>query len=341
MSLFNLNIHNNAESSEARVVFGRSVAVSEIGSRQSDELKKNTLQDDVVTFSSENSSSQNRELFSKNRFQALAAYKNFSRTSIQDAAKEVMASQSTSSNNSENIEDPRALLKSNTVGTEDDKVKDTTKADEDHEKKSSASDETKPNGDELTEEEKDKLQKLKKRDAEVVTHEKAHQAAGGQYASAPSYEYEKGPDGKNYAVGGHVNIDVSEESDPDKTIQKMRIVIKAAKAPAQPSGQDMKVAAEAQQKITQAQMEKAKSAQEEQNNKEDNDSNSQDKDMNAKPSASDTKTNETNNAIHDNDEKNKEGKSNGDVSTNVSKLSDITSSHAAISAAVSQKMDIA
>ena len=96
MSLFNLNIHNNAESSEARVVFGRSVAVSEIGSRQSDELKKNTLQDDVVTFSSENSSSQNRDLFSKNRFQALAAYKNFGRTSIQDAAKEVMASQSTS-----------------------------------------------------------------------------------------------------------------------------------------------------------------------------------------------------------------------------------------------------
>ena len=49
----------------------------------------------------------------------------------------------------------------------------------------------------------------------------------------------------------------------DKTIEKMRVVIKAAKAPAQPSGQDMKVAAEAQQTLNEAQMEKAKKQQEE------------------------------------------------------------------------------
>ena len=64
-------------------------------------------------------------------------------------------------------------------------------------------------------------------------------------------------------MGGHVNIDTSKESDPDKTIEKMRVVIKAAKAPAQPSGQDMKVAAEAQQTLNEAQMEKAKKQQEE------------------------------------------------------------------------------
>ena len=120
----------------------------------------------------------------------------------------------------------------------------------------------KSNGEELTDEEQAEVQKLKERDQEVRTHEKAHQTAGGQYASAPVYDFKKGPDGKDYAVGGHVNIDTSKESDPDKTIEKMRVVIKAAKAPAQPSGQDMKVAAEAQQTLNEAQMEKAKKQQE-------------------------------------------------------------------------------
>ena len=119
------------------------------------------------------------------------------------------------------------------------------------------------NLEELTDEEQAEVQKLKERDQEVRTHEKAHQTAGGQYASAPVYDFKKGPDGKDYAVGGHVNIDTSKESDPDKTIEKMRVVIKAAKAPAQPSGQDMKVAAEAQQTLNEAQMEKAKKQQEE------------------------------------------------------------------------------
>jgi hypothetical protein len=105
-----------------------------------------------------------------------------------------------------------------------------------------------PSSAELTEEDEKKVQSLKDRDREVRIHEQAHAAVGGQYAGAPSYEYESGPDGKRYAVGGEVSIDVSEENEPEDTIQKMQVVRAAALAPAEPSTQDIKVAAEASQK---------------------------------------------------------------------------------------------
>lgn len=99
---------------------------------------------------------------------------------------------------------------------------------------------------ELTEEEADQVRELKARDQEVRRHEQAHAAAGGAHAGAPSYEYQKGPDGQRYAVGGEVPIDVSPVAgDPSATIQKMRQVKAAANAPAQPSGQDRSVAATA------------------------------------------------------------------------------------------------
>ena len=42
-------------------------------------------------------------------------------------------------------------------------------------------------------------------------HEMAHLAAAGGLATGPYYEYQQGPDSKQYAVGGHVNIDTSPE----------------------------------------------------------------------------------------------------------------------------------
>ena len=104
----------------------------------------------------------------------------------------------------------------------------------------------------LSEEDQKQVQDLKDRDREVRVHEQAHAAVGGQYAGSPSYEYQTGPDGKRYAVGGEVSIDVSEEEKPEDTIQKMQIVRAAALAPAEPSTQDLKVAAEATQKENQA-----------------------------------------------------------------------------------------
>ncbi len=88
---------------------------------------------------------------------------------------------------------------------------------------------------------------LAARDREVRTHEAAHQAAGGGLAGAASFSYETGPDGKRYAVGGEVSIDMGSERDPAATIAKMQRVRAAALAPANPSAQDLAVASQASQ----------------------------------------------------------------------------------------------
>ena len=105
------------------------------------------------------------------------------------------------------------------------------------------------------------IEALKARDQEVRTHEQAHQGAGGQYASSPSFTMSKGPDGKDYATGGAVQIDITPVAgDPAATIQKMQQVRSAALAPAEPSGQDRSVAAKASQLEAQARSEQASKA---------------------------------------------------------------------------------
>lgn len=98
----------------------------------------------------------------------------------------------------------------------------------------------------LSDEQKQQVADLKKRDAEVRRHEQAHAQTGGQYAGAPSYSFERGPDGRSYAVGGEVPIDVSPiAGDPQATVRKMQQVQRAALAPADPSGADRAIAARA------------------------------------------------------------------------------------------------
>lgn len=100
------------------------------------------------------------------------------------------------------------------------------------------------------------IAELVSRDSEVRAHEQAHAAVGGQYAGAPSFTYDRGPDGKRYAVGGEVSIDTGTvPNDPEATLRKMEVVIRAALAPAEPSGQDRQVAAQAQAKMSEARAE--------------------------------------------------------------------------------------
>ncbi|MCB0343893.1 MAG: hypothetical protein KDD66_02185 [Bdellovibrionales bacterium] len=109
---------------------------------------------------------------------------------------------------------------------------------------------------ELTDEEQLELEELKARDREVRTHEQAHLAALGPYKSGgPSYEYQTGPDGKQYAVGGEVPVDASPEPEPEKTVTKMQTIQRAALAPAEPSSTDRAVAAKAAQLESQARAE--------------------------------------------------------------------------------------
>jgi len=107
---------------------------------------------------------------------------------------------------------------------------------------------TSSTGKELSKEEEAQVRELKKRDVEVRRHEQAHKAAAGSAASGGStFEYETGPDGNRYAVGGEVQIDTSEASGgPQATIDKMQQVRRAALAPGNPSAQDRAVAAQAQ-----------------------------------------------------------------------------------------------
>jgi len=111
----------------------------------------------------------------------------------------------------------------------------------------------------LSEEDKAKLDNLRARDREVRAHEAAHKSAAGGYAKGSAqFTFDEGPDGKRYAVGGEVSIDTSKVSgDPQATINKARTIRAAANAPAQPSGQDRSVAAQATQMETEARQEVA------------------------------------------------------------------------------------
>ncbi len=109
---------------------------------------------------------------------------------------------------------------------------------------------------ELTPQEEQEVAELKITDAEVKAHEQAHKAAaGGLRTSAPNYEYETGPDGKKYAVAGDVNISYQHSQDPEVNLRNAQQLKASALAPADPSAQDRKVAAQADREIAEARQE--------------------------------------------------------------------------------------
>ncbi len=113
-------------------------------------------------------------------------------------------------------------------------------------------------------EEQAETAKLKKRDQEVRSHEQAHlAAAGGLARGGATFSFQRGPDGKQYAIGGEVNIDTSPVSgNPQATIRKAQQIRAAALAPANPSSQDRAVAASASALEAEAQREIQKEEQE-------------------------------------------------------------------------------
>jgi hypothetical protein len=117
----------------------------------------------------------------------------------------------------------------------------------------------KATGSNLTPQQQKQVDSLKSRDADVRRHEAAHLAASGGYArGGASFTFQTGPDGKQYAVGGEVQIDASPvPNNPQATIQKMQVIEAAALAPADPSGQDRSVAASAAAQSAKAQAELA------------------------------------------------------------------------------------
>ena len=112
----------------------------------------------------------------------------------------------------------------------------------------------------LSESEKREVAELERRDREVRAHEAAHlQAAGAVARGGAEFQYQVGPDGKRYAVGGEVSIDVSPvPGDPQATVAKAQQIRRAATAPAQPSGADRAIAAQASRMEAEARQEMAR-----------------------------------------------------------------------------------
>ncbi|MDD4836044.1 MAG: putative metalloprotease CJM1_0395 family protein [Dethiosulfovibrio sp.] len=102
------------------------------------------------------------------------------------------------------------------------------------------------------------IEDLRRTDQEVRAHEAAHQMAGGPFTGMATYEYVKGPDGKNYAVAGKVPITVPTGGTPEETIRMMEVVKASAMAPGDPSGKDLSVAAEANDNASRAKQEIAR-----------------------------------------------------------------------------------
>lgn len=113
--------------------------------------------------------------------------------------------------------------------------------------------------DALSEAELRQVAELEKRDREVRAHEMAHVAAGaGLVTRGASYTYHTGPDGQRYAIGGEVGIDTSPGRSPEESLSKAERIRAAALAPAEPSGQDRQVAAQASRMASDARMEIAR-----------------------------------------------------------------------------------
>lgn len=97
------------------------------------------------------------------------------------------------------------------------------------------------------------IQRLKQIDQKVHAHEQAHlSAAAGLSIGGATFQYVRGPDGRQYAVSGEVRIDTSAASTPEQTISKAQRIRAAALAPSDPSPQDQAVAAAAAQLESQA-----------------------------------------------------------------------------------------
>jgi hypothetical protein len=92
---------------------------------------------------------------------------------------------------------------------------------------------------ELTPAEKAAVTRLQQRDQQVRQEEKIHAAIAGDLCGAISYTFQRGPDGRQYAVGGSVGIRaVTRSGDPAEASNIAGRLAAAAVAPTNPSAQD-------------------------------------------------------------------------------------------------------
>ncbi len=87
------------------------------------------------------------------------------------------------------------------------------------------------------------IAKLQQRDQQVRQEEKAHAAVAGDLAGPINYVYQRGPDGRQYAVGGSVSVQAKTVSgDPNEAKRQSGRMAAAAHAATSPSAQDLATA---------------------------------------------------------------------------------------------------
>ncbi len=158
---------------------------------------------------------------------------------------------------------PGAVRNDNTAIERREQEDDADQRREDDQKQTKPSEDDEPEAQdqELTEEEKREVEELRQTDQKVRAHEQAHAAAG---ATNVRYDYQTGPDGRQYAVGGTADISAQAPAgDHDSKLEQARKMKAAALAPADPSPQDMAVAAKAARLELEAVQEKTEAEREE------------------------------------------------------------------------------
>lgn len=100
--------------------------------------------------------------------------------------------------------------------------------------------------DQLSAVERADVAKLQQRDQQVRQEEQAHAAVAGDLAGPINYIYRRGPDGRQYAVGGSVGIQASTTgADPAEAKRLSARMAAAANAATNPSAQDYAAARQA------------------------------------------------------------------------------------------------
>jgi len=166
------------------------------------------------------------------------------------------AESSSSKNSTEFSEQSKSSIDNNLTAEQKKAIKDKQQSDNQSGDKEQNQSSENIRNEELEADDLQLVRQLQSRDREVRTHEQAHASVGGNLAGAPNLSFTTGPDGKRYAVSGDVSIDVSPvANDPAATIRKLEQVQRAALAPANPSSQDLKVAAQAASSAIQARSE--------------------------------------------------------------------------------------
>lgn len=98
---------------------------------------------------------------------------------------------------------------------------------------------------EMSPEAREALRELQGIDRAVRTEEKTHAGVAGAYGSTPEYTYVRGPDGRQYAVGGSVSVDTSSAVTPEQAERAAGAVAAAAASVNTPSSADFAAVAQA------------------------------------------------------------------------------------------------